>query len=73
MGCSERNFEIGVAGFFEKHFEVVVEGGFVEQMAVWREEVEQCGAAGEGQEQTCKVGLPQAWGLQSGIKCGVSS
>ena len=59
MGCSERNFEIGVAGFLEGHFEGDVEGGFVEQMAVWLEEVVQCGAVGEEQEQTCKVGLPQ--------------
>jgi hypothetical protein len=39
VGCSERSFEIGVAGFVEKHFEGVVEAGFVEQMAVWPEEV----------------------------------
>ena len=59
MGCSERNFEIGAAGFFEGHFEGDVEGGFVERMAVLPEEVVQCGAVGEEQEQTCKVGLPQ--------------
>jgi len=52
VGCSERNFEIGVAGFLEGHFEGDVEGGFVEQMAVLPEEVVQCGAVGEEQEQT---------------------
>jgi len=52
VGCSERNFEIGVAGLLEGHFEGDVEGGFVEQMAVWLEEVVQCGAVGEEQEQT---------------------
>ena len=56
-GCSERNLEIDVAGFFEKDFE----GDFVEQMAVWLEEVGQCGAVGEEQEQTCdcEVGLSE--------------
>ena len=40
VGCSERNFEIAVAGFFEKDAEGEdVEGGFVEQTAVWQEEV----------------------------------
>jgi len=52
VGCSERNFEIGAAGFFEGHFEGDVEGGFVERMAVLPEEVVQCGAVGEEQEQT---------------------
>jgi len=52
VGCSERHFEVGVAGFFEKHFEGDAEGGFVEQMAVLLEEVEQCGLVGEEQEQT---------------------
>jgi len=51
-GCSERNFEIDVAGFFEKDFEEAAEGGFVEQMAVWQEEVGEFGAVGEEQEQT---------------------
>ena len=55
MGCWERNLEIAVAGFFEKDFE----GGFVEQMAVWPEDVGQCGAVGEEQEQTCEEGLSQ--------------
>ena len=35
VGCSERNFEIDVAGFFETDSEA----GFAEQMAVWQEEV----------------------------------
>jgi len=52
VGCSERHFEVGAAGFFEKHFEGDAEGGFVEQMAVLLEEVEQCGLVGEEQEQT---------------------
>ena len=63
MGCSERHFEVGVAGFFEKHFEGDAEGGFVEQMAVLLEEVEQCGVVGEEQEQTFKVVLPQTRGV----------
>ena len=53
-GCSERNFEIDVAGFFGKELEGWdVEGGFVEQTAVWQEEVGLCAAVGEEQEQTC--------------------
>ena len=55
----EWNFEIGVAGFVEKKFEGDVEEGFVEQMAVWPEEVGQCEAVGEEQGQTCEVGLSQ--------------
>ena len=39
VGCSERNFEIDVAGFFETDSEGDAEEGFVEQMAVWQEEV----------------------------------
>ena len=53
-GCSERNFEIDVAGFFGKELEGWdVEGGFVEQTVVWQEEVGLCAAVGEEQEQTC--------------------
>ena len=52
-GCSERSFEIDVVGFFGKELEGDVEGGFVEQTAVWQEGVGLCAAVGEEQGQTC--------------------